>query len=86
MSLGVAVVATSKGAEGIEYTKGKDILIADKENDFAAYIINLLSNKTERLRQQKAARKLVEEKYDWNIIGKEMASFINNDLLQKPAE
>ena len=81
MSLGLPVISTSKGAEGINYTNGKDIIIADKENDFAEGVVHLLKNKEKRLALQNAARKLVQAEYDWNVIGRRMNNFIKNDLL-----
>lgn len=76
MGLGIPVVSTSKGAEGITYTDKKNIIIADNENDFAAYLIALLNTKANRVAIQQAARKLVEEKYDWNVIGKALSNFL----------
>lgn len=76
MSYGLPIVSTSKGAEGIEYRNGVDIIIADKESDFANQLINLLKNKDQRKEIQHAGRKLVEDKYDWNIIGKNLEDFL----------
>lgn len=77
MSLGLPVISTSKGAEGIDYTDELNIIIANEENIFAEKIIDLLRNKEQRLMIQQNARKLVEENYDWNIIGTSLAKFIN---------
>ncbi|MDP4286097.1 MAG: glycosyltransferase family 4 protein [Bacteroidota bacterium] len=77
MSFGLPVVSTSQGAEGIDYTDGVNIMIADEEKLFAGSIIGLLKAKEQRLVLQKNARQLVESKYDWNIIGQELRQFIN---------
>lgn len=77
MSYGVPVVSTSKGAEGIEYTNGSDIIIADTEQSFANSIIHLLRDKAKRFYIQQHARDLVQNKYDWNIIGQNLYDFIN---------
>jgi len=82
MGLGVPVVSTKKGAEGIEYTNRKDILIADTAKEFANTLLQLLNDKEERISISKAARKLAEEKYDWNIIGELAAGFINNEVFR----
>jgi len=81
MSYGVPVLSTSQGAEGIEYNDGLDILIADEENHFAERIIYLLNDKQQRLQIQQKGRELVERKYDWNIIGNELAEFINHPII-----
>ena len=74
MNLGVPVVSTTKGAEGIEYTNNKEIVIADSETDFAKSVIELLDNKNTRLEMQMRARKLVEQKYDWDVIGEKLSN------------
>lgn len=79
MNLGLPVISTSKGAEGLDYTHGENIIIADKENEFAYAVIQLLNNKERRLLIRKSAREMVVKKYDWNVIGKKMATFIAGD-------
>jgi glycosyltransferase involved in cell wall biosynthesis len=76
MSLGVPVVSTAKGAEGIDYTDGVDIIIADESITFADKVIRLLRNKEQRLFIRDNGRKLVQENYDWNMIGISLANFI----------
>ncbi|MEO6719102.1 MAG: glycosyltransferase family 4 protein [Ferruginibacter sp.] len=77
MALGLPVISTSKGAEGITYTNGSDIVIADSETGFAGAVISLLKSKEDRLAIQQAARKLIEEKYDWNIVGASLYTYLN---------
>jgi glycosyltransferase involved in cell wall biosynthesis len=72
MALGKAVVSTSIGAEGIEYTDGKDIIIADTDQNFAEKVLYLLSNNDVALKIGKNARRLVEKKYAWKIISDKM--------------
>jgi len=38
MAMGKAIISTTIGAEGIGYTNGKDILIADSPDEFIAAI------------------------------------------------
>ena len=80
MGMGVPVVSTTIGAEGIGCTDGKEIIIADKESDFANKIIALLNDKYQRKRLSVEARKLAASQYDWNVIGDGMACFLNNEL------
>ena len=44
MMLGKAIVATTIGAEGIEYENGKDILIADTPEEFTASVLKLIAD------------------------------------------
>jgi glycosyltransferase involved in cell wall biosynthesis len=78
MSLGLPVISTPKGAEGIDHTDEKDIIIAEPAIEFAEKLIILLGEKDRRLSISKWGRTLVEKKYDWNIIGKIMADFTNS--------
>lgn len=77
MSLGLPVISTSNGAEGITYTNGNNIIIANNENDFADEVINLLKSKAKRIAIQQSARTLVENKYDWDVVGASLYSFLN---------
>jgi glycosyltransferase involved in cell wall biosynthesis len=77
MNFGLPVISTSIGAEGIDCTDGKDIVIANKEIEFAEKLIELLSNEGKQVIMSKAGKDLVKKKYDWNIIGRTMYDFIN---------
>ena len=78
MALGSPVVSTSKGAEGLEVVHGHNILIADDPADFARQTVRLL--RSPELRAQLAAngRRLVEQKYSAETMGRKM-----NDLLEE---
>lgn len=73
MALGIPVVATSKGAEGLGAVSGIHILIADSPQDFANRVIQLL--KDPKLYEQISinGQRFVKEKYDWNVV---MPSFL----------
>lgn len=75
MALGVPVISTSKGAEGLEVERGRHLLIADDPIDFAASCIRLLHDRTEAGRIASEASRLVREKYGW---GKIRADFLSN--------
>lgn len=79
MGLGVPVVSTSIGAEGIACSNSEDIVIADLQYEFAEKVIRLLNDKEQRLTLQENAARLVEKNYDWNIIGKIISNFLNNN-------
>lgn len=65
---GAPVVSTVKGAEGIESTDKKDIIIANSSEEFAKEI-SLLFEDVKRYNQMRlAGRNLVERAYDWNKI------------------
>jgi glycosyltransferase involved in cell wall biosynthesis len=68
MALGTPVVSTSKGAEGLDGIDNVHLLIADTPEDFAMKTIKLLRNQSLRKRLSENARRLVFEKYDWQVI------------------
>ena len=76
MALGTPVVSTSVGAEGLDVQHERDILIADTASDFAKQILRLHTD--ERLWQKLSenGRRLVQEKYDWKMLGKKFESFL----------
>lgn len=73
MAVGIPLITTKKGIEGIEAENGKHALIVDDVNeDFIEALKYLIFNERERKRIGKNARELVKEKYDWKKIGKKL--------------
>jgi glycosyltransferase involved in cell wall biosynthesis len=70
MAMGKPVIATSKGAEGIEYTDGRDIIIEDTIEKYPEIIRQLLDDEKRCSVLGREARKLVREKYDWELYRK----------------
>jgi sugar transferase (PEP-CTERM/EpsH1 system associated) len=68
MAMGKAVVSTSIGAEGLPVTSGKNIVLADEPETFAAAVLRLLANSEERHDIGQAARDLVERQYGWSAV------------------
>jgi glycosyltransferase involved in cell wall biosynthesis len=76
MSMGVPIVSTSKGAEGIKYLNGKNILIADNPEDFIKCIFELLTNKVKRIELSTNARNLIVNNYQWEVVSNKILSDI----------
>jgi glycosyltransferase involved in cell wall biosynthesis len=72
MSLGSPVVSTRIGAQGIEAKDGREILLADTPEEFTAAISRLVRNQQLFDMMRLAGRRLVEQKYDWRAIGREI--------------
>ena len=70
LALGKPVISTSKGAEGIEYTNGRDIIIEDRFDKFTGRIHDLLNNRTLRKQLGTNGRELVRTRYNWAIYQK----------------
>lgn len=64
MAYGKAIVSTSIGAEGINYTDRENILIADNAEDFTRCAIELLINKDTRQTIETAAAGFAHREFD----------------------
>jgi glycosyltransferase involved in cell wall biosynthesis len=68
MALGKVVLSTSVGAEGIDAENRKHLLLADTPEQFEEQVKWLLEDKNRIISIGKEARKLIEEKYDNEMI------------------
>ena len=68
MALGTPVVATSKGAEGLDVENGVHLLIADTAEEFAGAILQLLVDDVLCHRLTENAYELVRTNYDWTKV------------------
>jgi tetratricopeptide (TPR) repeat protein len=68
MAMGLPVISTSLGCEGLEVIDGVHLLIRDNPEEFAEAVLQVNSDRQlwEKLREN--GRKLVAEKYDWQNI------------------
>jgi glycosyltransferase involved in cell wall biosynthesis len=66
--LGLPVVSTAKGCEGLAGVDGRHLLIRDNPEEFATAVATVMNNHklSDTLRQN--GRMLVEERYDWQKI------------------
>lgn len=69
MAQGNPVVSTRKGAEGLEVNDDENLLLANESGPFVQTVLRLLSDTALFHRLRKAARSLVEQRYDWIVIG-----------------
>ena len=76
MALGTPVVATSKGAEGLDVAPGEHLLVADDPTTFARHTVDVLTNPVLHGKLATNARRLVEERYDWNQIGHSFVALV----------
>ncbi len=68
MAMGLPVVSTPMGAEGIELADGRECLLAAGADSFATSVLQLLEDPALRTRLALAGRQIVEERYDWNRV------------------
>ena len=65
MALRTPVVATSKGAEGLDVEHGKHLLLADTPQAFAEAVVSLLRDPNLYKQIADNGYQLIAEKYDW---------------------
>jgi polysaccharide biosynthesis protein PslH len=68
MAAGIPVVSTGLGAEGLEVTDRKHLLLAETHPAFLRSIEEVIDNKELRLRIEADARLFVQQHYDWSAI------------------
>ena len=83
MAMGKAVIATKVGAEGINYTRGEDILIADTKKDFLKAIKKLYNNPDLTTAIGQRARQLVKEQHNIKNTSVQLENFYKS-LLHQP--
>ena len=67
MALRRAIVSTTMGAEGFAVQSGRELMIADRADDFSQAVIALLRDDTKRGAMEEAGYEFAR-KYDWERI------------------
>lgn len=78
MALGVPVVSTPKGAEGLDARHDEHVLLAGDPADFARKVLDILNDDELCRRITSQARRLVEQTYDWASIGADFARLVES--------
>lgn len=82
MALGLPVVSTSLGCEGLSVVDGRNIIVQDEPSQFANAILQVIANDELAKQLRSEGRRLVEERYDWSImfeqLEKEMQNLVNS--------
>jgi glycosyltransferase involved in cell wall biosynthesis len=83
MALRTPVVATPKGAEGLDVVHGENILIAETAKEYADAAIRLMTDPDLRHRLVENGYQLVKEKYDWSVVMPQFLGLITKVADQK---
>jgi len=67
-AMGLPVVSTSLGCEGLSLMEGRHILIGDDAESFANAVLQVISDNILANTLRENGRMLVEERYDWGMI------------------
>jgi glycosyltransferase involved in cell wall biosynthesis len=76
IACGRAVASTSAGAEGLDLEDGRELVIADGAEAFAAATLRLLEGPDLRAELAATGRRAAEERYDWRVLGDRLESVL----------
>jgi polysaccharide biosynthesis protein PslH len=82
MAAGISVVSTTVGAEGLSYDDGRDILLADNAQTFAAACIRLLREDAARHSIATNALNRARSKLSWEAVSFEFEAILENNRLR----
>jgi len=75
MAKSKAIISTRIGAEGIDVTHDRDVLLADTPRDFANQVVRALSEPELAQRLGEQARILAEQRYAWTAVVGQLVRF-----------
>ncbi|MBK7642421.1 MAG: TIGR03087 family PEP-CTERM/XrtA system glycosyltransferase [Planctomycetes bacterium] len=68
LAMGLPVVGTTPATQGVEGSAGRDYLVADEPEAFAAAVLQLLAEPAHARELAAAGRSFVERNYDWEKV------------------
>jgi polysaccharide biosynthesis protein PslH len=80
LAMGLPIVSTTVGAEGIEVVDGEHLLLADTPTDFANAVLSLLENPERAAQLGLAGCALMHTKYSWKATTERLLSVYRNCL------
>lgn len=83
-STGTPVISTTMASGDLPVVDGIHLLMANDPKTFAEKVTRLLSDATLRRNLRQNARRLVEEKYAWNIVTGQLESLLTSLHQRKP--
>ncbi len=83
LALGTPVIATRWAATGVDARHGEELLVADGADDLAAATVRLLGDGGLRAHLSRQGRKLIEGKYDWSVIGRQLEHRLEEAVRRK---
>ncbi|MEZ5351686.1 MAG: glycosyltransferase [Bryobacteraceae bacterium] len=78
MAMGKAIVSTPGGVNGLDdLVSGRDLLVAEQPEAFAAAVVELLRDPARRSEIERQARSTVEASYGWDAIARRQKELYN---------
>ena len=70
------VISTSIGCEGLSVVNGEHLIISDDSSEFLSAIIKIENDYELREKLIKNGRKLVEDRYNWEMVFSDYEQFL----------
>jgi glycosyltransferase involved in cell wall biosynthesis len=80
LAMGMPLVSTSIGCEGIDVVPERDLLVGDTPEAFAAQIGRLFDDPALRQRLAASARQLAEQRYSWDALAAQLVDAYHRTL------
>ncbi len=80
MASSLPLVTSKRATEGIEAENGKNLLMARTPLEFAHHVVDLLNHPQKQVKIGEAGKKLIQEKYQWETISKDIMAFYHDIL------
>jgi glycosyltransferase involved in cell wall biosynthesis len=65
MAMGLPIVSTCVGAQGLDVESGRHLYVAEDPAEFADCVVSLIVDRNKSFEMGREARRLVERKYSW---------------------
>lgn len=75
MAMGIPVVSTEIGFKGLGISSGEGVLLGTNKEEFTKHILDLLASQKLRKEVGERGKKVIYEKYDWDIISKKLEDY-----------
>lgn len=76
MAMGLPVVSTTVGAEGLPVTDGNEIVLRDSPDTFSRSVISLLQDRQMASKTAETACRVVRDKFGWSSIAKQFEEIV----------
>lgn len=76
MAMGLPVVSTTVGAEGLPVTDGNEIVLRDSPDTFSRSVISLLQDRLMASKTAETACRVVRDKFGWSSIAKQFEDIV----------
>jgi glycosyltransferase involved in cell wall biosynthesis len=86
MAMGLPIVSTAVGAQGLDVKSGRHLYIADSPERFTAYAVGLLKDREKAVSMGAEVRRLVERKYSWRGIMGDVDHKLTNLFREKESQ